>query len=209
MQDPYSILGIRRDASDDEIKKAYRKMSRKYHPDANMNNPNKDQAEAKFKEVKQAYEQIMDEKTYGGPSSYSGYGNPFGSYGQTQQNQSEDDLHLRAVLNYIQTGHYKEALHLLQQISPNTSTWFYYSAIANNGTGNNVTAIEHAMEALRREPNNMQYQMLVQQLQGGGTWYQSRQRGYGFPMGGGTSNLCTLCACNLAINLCCGRGCII
>lgn len=45
MIDPYSILGISRDASDDEVKKAYRKLSRKYHPDANIDNPNKEQAE--------------------------------------------------------------------------------------------------------------------------------------------------------------------
>ena len=62
MFDPYSVLGVSRDASDDEIKKAYRKLSRKYHPDANINNPNKAQAEEKFKEVQQAYEQIMKER---------------------------------------------------------------------------------------------------------------------------------------------------
>ena len=62
MIDPYSILGISRDASDEEVKKAYRKMSRKYHPDANIDNPNKEQAEEKFKQVQQAYEQIMKER---------------------------------------------------------------------------------------------------------------------------------------------------
>ena len=60
MIDPYSILGISRDASDDEVKKAYRKLSRKYHPDANIDNPNKEQAEEKFKQVQQAYEQIRE-----------------------------------------------------------------------------------------------------------------------------------------------------
>ena len=57
--DPYSVLGVSRDASEEEIKKAYKALSRKYHPDANINNPNKDQAEEKFKEIQAAYQQIM------------------------------------------------------------------------------------------------------------------------------------------------------
>ena len=51
MTDPYEVLGVSRGASDDEIKKAYRKLSRTYHPDANINNPNKAEAEEKFKQV--------------------------------------------------------------------------------------------------------------------------------------------------------------
>ena len=86
MFDPYSILGVSRDASDEEIKKAYRRLSRKYHPDANINNPNKDQAEEKFKEIQQAYDQIMKEREYGssggayGNNGYGGFGG-FGGYG--------------------------------------------------------------------------------------------------------------------------------
>ena len=62
MMDPYQVLGVTRGASDEEIKKAYRNLSRKYHPDANVNNPNREQAEERFKEVQQAYDQIMKEK---------------------------------------------------------------------------------------------------------------------------------------------------
>ena len=64
MTDPYQVLGISRDASDDDIKKAYRNLSRKYHPDSNINNPNKEQAEEKFKEVQAAYQQIIYEKQH-------------------------------------------------------------------------------------------------------------------------------------------------
>ena len=60
MYDPYAALGLTRGATDEEIKKAYRSLSRKYHPDANVNNPNKEQAEEKFKEIQQAYQGIPD-----------------------------------------------------------------------------------------------------------------------------------------------------
>ena len=76
MRDPYQVLGVSRDASDEEIKKAYRALSRKYHPDANVNNPNKDQAEEKFKQIQQAYQQIMDERQRG-TSGGGSYGKQF------------------------------------------------------------------------------------------------------------------------------------
>lgn len=167
MTDPYSVLGVDRNASDEEIKKAYRRLSRKYHPDANINNPHKDEAEAKFKEVQQAYQRIMDERergytsggygqsssgsgysgnTYGGGSyddydpfggfgNFGGYGpfgggDPFGnsgSYGGGQQNrsESEEDIHLRAAANYIRSGHYREALNVLDGIKDRGALWFF------------------------------------------------------------------------------------
>ena len=63
MSDPYEILGVQRGASEEEIKKAYKRLSRKYHPDANLDNPKA--AEEKFKQIQQAYQQVMKEKTSG------------------------------------------------------------------------------------------------------------------------------------------------
>ena len=93
MLNPYQVLGVSENATDDEIKKAYRALSRKYHPDANVNNPNKAQAEEKFKDIQQAYDQIVRERerggrggtAYGGQSyggrSYGGSGYGGGAYG--------------------------------------------------------------------------------------------------------------------------------
>ena len=218
MSDPYSILGVDRNASDEEIKKAYRKLSRKYHPDANINNPHKDEAEAKFKEVQQAYQQIMDERergyTSGGYGAFGGFGagDPFGSSGsygygrQQNSSQSEEAIHLRAAANYIRSGHYREALNVLDGIKDRIALWYFYSASANSGLGNNVTALEQAREAVRLEPDNMQYQMLLQRLQNGGAWYEQRQSTYGYPGSFDTSCCAKLCIANLLCNLCCGGG---
>ena len=71
MRDPYQVLGVSQDASEEEIKKAYRKLSRMYHPDANINNPNKAQAEEKFKEIQEAYEILGDKEKR---AAYDQYG---------------------------------------------------------------------------------------------------------------------------------------
>ena len=105
------MLGVSPSASDDEIKKAYRDLTRKYHPDANVDNPLADLAEEKFKEVQEAYDTIMKERasgnsggysygggsnsSYGGSSSY-GYGNTGSGYGNYQS--AQQDPRLQALL---------------------------------------------------------------------------------------------------------------
>lgn len=210
MTDPYKVLGIERGASDDEIKKAYRSLSRKYHPDANINNPNKDQIEEKFKEVQQAYDQIMKEKEYGysdasyqGGYSQGGYGQGgysqgdsygfedlFGAFGfgfrggpqqrRTNQSQDETTMHLNAAVNYINSGHYKEALNVLNAMNDRDDRWYYYCAIANSGVGNNVQALEYARMAVSMEPDNTEYQNLLNRFENGQSWYSQRQNAFGF-----------------------------
>ena len=214
MTDPYSILGVPRSCTDEELKKAYRSLSRKYHPDANINNPNRDHAEAKFKEVQQAYDQIMHERQYGssGSSDDFGYGPFRGFYGQYRQagpqtgSESQEDLHMRAAANFINGGRYKEALNVLEGISNKNAQWYYYSAVANSGIGNNVIALQHAKEALRLEPSNMQYQMLVQRLESGGSWYQQQQGSYQTTFNMGNNFCLKLCLLNMLCNCCCGGG---
>lgn len=207
MLDPYSILGVSRDASDEEIKKAYRKLSRKYHPDANINNPNKDKAEEKFKEIQQAYDHIMKEREYGSAYGNEGYGSfgGFGGYGSQSSAgyQDEEAMRRQAASNYIQNGHYQEAMNVLSSLSNRNGQWYYLSAMAHMGLGNNVNALNHIREAVRLEPDNMQYRMAMQRMEGGGTWYQEQQNPFGGMTMGGDSMCMKLCLANMICNLCC------
>ena len=207
MFDPYSVLGVSRDASDEEIKKAYRRLSRKYHPDANINNPNKEQAEEKFKEVQQAYEQIMKEKEYG-----SSYGNTGGGYyggfsgRKTGGYQDEEAIRRQAAANYIQSRHFQEAMNVLSSLKQRNGEWYYLSAMANMGLGNNVNALNDIRTAVNMEPDNMQYQMLLQRMEGGGSWYREMQNPFGGMPTGGDDYCMKLCLANLACSLCCPGG---
>ena len=201
MLDPYSVLGVSRDASMDEIKKAYRQLSRKYHPDANINNPNKEEAEEKFKQVQQAYDQIVREREQG--SSQNSWSGGFGGGYQTQDDQRS--MEMRAAANYINTAHYQEALNVLNRMTERNGEWYYYHAIASAGAGNTANAMEDARRAVGMEPNNMQYQQLYQQLQSGGQWYQNMGNGYGYERpGNGLGSCCCQCLClNMLCPGCC------
>ena len=235
MRDPYQVLGVSRSATEEEIKKAYKALSRRYHPDANINNPNKDQAEEKFKEIQQAYQQIMKERTSGygygsagsstgsyGGSSYGGYGD-FGGFGGFEDffggafqgrgysgssTGYEEDNYIRAAGNYVRNGYYKEARNVLDGMGEDkrNARWYYYSALAHAGLGNQVSALEHARKASSMEPSNADYRNLVNQFENGGSWYQQKQYTYGQPYSVGNGLCMKLCIANLLCNLCCGGG---
>lgn len=210
MTDPYRVLGVSESATNEEIKKAYRRLSRQYHPDANINNPNKDEAEMKFKEVQQAYEQIIKEREYG--SSYtngerqgSGYGNYGGFGGFGQENRRQESPRMQAVRNYLNSGHFAEALHVLSEITEaeRDGNWYFYSAFANIQVGNSILALDHARRAVQMEPDNMQFRSLLAQIESGGNWYQSMGETYGNPVGR-MGNCCMEMICfHLFCGCCC------
>lgn len=127
------------------------------------------------------------------------YGNAgYGGYGQTQQ---DDSIEMRAAKNYIDTGHYAEALNALGSVPPGkrNARWYFLSALAQSGLHNNAQAMEYARQAASMEPGNMQYQQLLSQLQGGGSWYSQQGQEYGRRTGGMNS----VCTTILMLNLCC------
>jgi molecular chaperone DnaJ len=213
MTDPYKILGVSRSASNAEIKTAYKKLCRKYHPDANVNSPNAKMAEEKFKEIQSAYAMIMEEKKHG--SSYNYHSDSSSYY------QSEDEIHLQAAINFIQNRRFSEAINVLLQINNRDARWYYLTAIANMGLGRKSIAIENAKRATELEPSNRDYARLYQQLVNGGGYYQnpysqaygygspyadyqSRQAEYGYNSRSYGSNWCLdMCLLNLLCNCCC------
>ena len=214
-QDPYKVLGVSPDASDEEIKRAYRRLAKQYHPDRN---PGDEAAAKKMQQINAAYEQIKNpEKAaqsqggYGqqggyGSYGYGGYGyNPFTgswqqSYGSTQDT---GDQYQNSAYQYIRFGRYQEALNALNMSTQHDAGWYYLSALANNGLGNQVTALEHIRKAVSMEPDNMRYQQVLSQIEYGGTAYQ---RSAGNFRGFTTSyNPCAnLCLCYFLNLFCCG-----
>lgn len=214
MINPYQVLGISPTASDEEIKKAYRNLSRKYHPDANVNNPNRAQAEEKFKEVQQAYDQIMKEKQQGEGYGYGSGGGFYGnsSYGtgsRTSYQNEGESTRMQAAANYIRSGHYAEALNVLNDIpfGERRARWYYYSARANQGAGNNIRAQEHAKRAVEMEPSNMEYRQYLQYLEYGGVWYTNMGSNYERPYSSAGSWCLSMLCLNMFCNCCFCRPC--
>lgn len=212
MNDPYYTLGIPSTATDDEVKQAYRKLAKKYHPDAN---PGNKQAEKKMQDINAAYDEIMRQRSdhsYGrtGYGSQGGYGS-YNSYGQNRQYSSGgNSSYFSAARNYISFGRNQEALNALSNIpsSQRNGEWYYLSAVANAQMGNRVQALTDIQTAVRLEPGNLEYQDFLDRLQNSGRNYTSRAGNYQTIDFGSTGNwCCSLCLINMLLNFCCCRRC--
>ena len=192
IDDPYKVLGVSRDASDEEIKQAYRRLAKQYHPDLH---PGDEEAAKKMQKINAAYEQIKNpEKAQQASGGYGGYS---GGYYQ-QQNQGQ---YHQAAYQYIRFGRYREALNILQSAQPRDARWYYLSALANHGLGNQVMALEHIRRAVSMDPGNMEYLRVLDQIEHGGTTYRRQAKNYkGF---WASSPCASLCLCYVAQLFCC------
>ncbi|MBO5497614.1 MAG: J domain-containing protein [Oscillospiraceae bacterium] len=196
VQDPYKVLGVAPDASDEEIKKAYRDLTKKYHPDLN---PGDEEAARKMNDINAAYDAIKNGTAQASPYAQQSYGSSGGpGYGYAgnayqqydwsawsgwnawQQAQQTERSEYTAAKNYIRNGMYREALTALSgvPIPERDGKWYYLSAGANMYLGNKVAALEHAKRAVEIEPDNEEYRRLLQQLQSGGDFYDRYAGGY-------------------------------
>lgn len=194
MMDPYKVLGVSRNATDDEIKAAYRELAKKYHPDNYADNPLADLVEEKMKEINEAYDMIRKERAGGSSStgnsgSYSGNGGGFGN-----------------VRRLISTGRYSEAEIILDSMSTadHNAEWNYLKGCVLMQRGAFYDAQRHLETACYMDPNNAEYRRakdnVARYSSGAGTQYRTVGNG-------GNCDMCDLCntlICMDCLCECCG-----
>jgi len=193
MSDPYKILGVSANASEDEVKKAYRELARKYHPDNYHDNPLADLAQEKMKEINEAYDTIQKMRGGGangaGGGSYNGYRNATGNSGG-----SAAYANIRMA---IQMGNLAQAEQMLNAASARNAEWHFLMGSLCYRKGWLDQARQYIQQAAAMEPMNREYQMALHQMNSGGFSYRG-----GSQQGG--VNLCPCCTALLCMNCCCG-----
>lgn len=190
--DPYRVLGLERGASDEEVKRAYRKLAKKYHPDMN---PGDEHAAKMMNDINAAYDQIKNLPKHSTQGTYD----PFSGWyqqdsGRTTENRSPD---YQAARHYVQMRSYQEALHVLNTISADarTAEWYFLSAITNTNLGNRVLGYEQINQACRMEPNNLQYQSMKERIEHFGQTYTENQSSFHFGKFDPCQTCLSLCIC--------------
>lgn len=216
MDDPYKVLGLERGASDEEVKKAYRTLAKKYHPDAN---PGDEYAARKMQEINAAYEQIKNppqQQSYTGYNSQTGgsyaggyytYEDVFRRWAEEQNRRAAEQFGshgAQAAYSYIRSGRYQEALNALEstELYQRNGQWYYLSAMAHSGLGNRVMAAEQMRQAVAKDPYNESYRQILTELENGGSVYQERADTFRGFRGVNLNPLASLCMC-LGLQFCC------
>lgn len=182
MRDPYQVLGVSPTASDDEIKKAYRDLARKYHPDNYHDNPLADLAQERMKEINEAYEAVQSQRKRGSSASSaaSGYGrSPYGSYGGSYGgayggSYSGSFARVRAA---IQQGNLNLAEELLNASSNHDAEWNFLKGVICTRRGWADEAKRYYQTAVHMDPDDEEYQRALDMAEGRSATY--RPDGFG------------------------------
>lgn len=189
MKDPYQTLGVARTATDEEIKKAYRDLARKYHPDNYVNNPLADLVEEKMKEINEAYDTIQKERA----SGHAGHSHG-GSYSDTSSGNrgSADYAKLRRMIN---EKRFSEAEIMLDSV-PSTernAEWNFLKGCVLIQRGRYYDALRHIETACYMDPSNTEYRNARASLKNSTAYGSERD-----------DMCCDVCASALCANMLCG-----
>ena len=207
MTDPYQVLGISPNASDEEVKKAYRALAMKYHPDNYADNPLSDLAEEKMKEINEAYDRIQKERQSGGgySSGYSSGGYGGASYGSSSSGSSE----YASVRAKINNRDFSGAESILNTVSVDRrgAEWNFLMGCVCVGKNDTFDAQKYVDQAVYMDPSNAEYRQLQQRLRGAGA-YRAYGDGYnnGYqPANGQNCDMCDVCTLLMCLDCLCRR----
>jgi len=207
MNDPYQILGIPESASDEEVKRAYRELARKYHPDNYHDNPLADLAQEKMKDINAAYEEINKRRSggrTGASGGYSGYNSYNGYSGSSyQQYGASGSSVLQQVRIAIQSGNISRAEALLANYTDHNAEWNFLRGAVCYRRGWMDEAKRYYQTACQMDPGNPEYRQALEFMENGHrNAYHPGGQGFGTELCGG--NLCLPFCC--AYSLLCPGG---
>jgi len=198
MNDPYKVLNVSPTASDDEVKRAYRELARKYHPDNYHDNPLADLAQEKMKEINEAYETVQRQRrAASGAQSYRGYQSGYQGYQGTQSGYAGSDPTLRQARAAVASGDISQAERLLNAAPEHNAEWNFLMGVVCMRRGWLDEAQTYINTAVQMDPQNAEYRQAQTAMNGEGY----RPAGYG---GFGTlanNDLCMrLCTASLCMS---------
>ncbi len=206
MSDPYKVLGISSSATDEEVKKAYRKMAKKYHPDNFSNSPMREQAEEKMKEINEAYDMIQKMRASG--SSYqSGNGYSGGGYYSGYRTNTSGSGIYYTVRMHINSRQFTQAEILLNsvQTEQRTGEWYFLNGIIMMNRGWYYEAENSFITACDMEPQNEEYRAAYNYLKNNANNASGSYRTSTTAMGCSCCDLCTAMMClDCLCSCCCG-----
>ena len=206
MRDPYQVLGVPSTATDDEVKKAYRNLARKYHPDNYHDNPLADLAQERMKEINEAYEEIQSQrKRASSGSAGSGYGTSYGGagYGGGYAGYQSYTGPYQRVRMAIQQGNLNLAEELLNAMQDHNAEWNFLKGAVCTRRGWMDEAKRYYQTAVQMDPGNAEYQRALDMAEGRQTAY--RPDGYG-PVSTGSCHMNPCLPLCLALSCCHGGG---
>lgn len=203
MRDPYQVLGVPSTATDEEVKKAYRDLARKYHPDNYHDNPLADLAQERMKEINEAYEAVQSQRKAQRSGGYSasgaGYGTGYGGYQSAYQGSYQGSSRYQRVRMAISSGDLNLAEELLNAQTDHDAEWNYLKGAICTRRGWLDEARRYYQTAVQMAPDNAEYQRALDMAEGRQNAY--RPNGYGSVTTGSCDNNDCLRLCG--ISLCC------
>lgn len=197
MRDPYEVLGISPTATNEEVRNAYRALAKKYHPDNYVDSPLSQMAEEKMKEINEAYDEILRQRT--SSSTNNGSSNPGSSYSSNSYYSNTDPIYAQ-VRSLINKGDYKAAENLLNGVNQieRGGEWFFLKGCILVHKGYYFDALRYIDRACDLEPGNREYSTLRDNLR-----VQSNQYSSHSSRADGGCSMCDVCSFLICLDCLC------